>query len=105
HRRILVRAKTPLGLSNAARLSLTELPQVVEQEPNEKPDTATPVSLPAEISGHIDHGGDEDFFKFHLPYRQAVNFEVLAGRYGSPVTPLLQLRDVTGNIIERNDGT
>ena len=39
-----------------------------------------------------DRPGDEDFFKFHLAYKQVINMEVLAGRYGSPVTPLLQLR-------------
>jgi hypothetical protein len=103
--RIEVRAKTPAGFSNPMPFEVTELPQTVEFEPNNDAKTANAITLPAEVSAHVDRPGDEDFFKFHLAYKQVVNLEVLAGRYGSPVTPLLQLRDAQGNAIERNDGT
>lgn len=103
--RIDVRARTPAGFSNAMPFEVTELPQATESEPNNDAKTANLISIPSEISAHVDRPGDEDFFKFHLAYKQVVNVEVLAGRYGSPVTPLLQLRDVHGNVIERNDGT
>ena len=103
--RIEVRAKTSLGFSNPVPFEVTELPQVVESEPNDKPETANSIALPAEVSGHMDRPADEDFFKFHLAYRQAVSVEVLAGRYGSPVNPLLQLRNAKGDVMESNDGT
>lgn len=103
--RIEVRARTSAGFSNPIPFEVTELPQVVESEPNNDIKTANAISVPTEISGHVDRPGDEDFFKFHLAYKQVVNLEVLAGRYGSPVTPLLQLRNAQGNAIERNDGT
>lgn len=98
-------AKSPLGISNPVPFEVTELPQTIESEPNDRPQEANPVSLPAEVSGHMDRPADEDCFRFHLPYKQAVCLEVLAARYGSPVTPLLQLRNVKGDVIESNDGT
>jgi len=103
--RIEVRAKTSAGFSNPIPFEVTELPQVVESGPNNDVKTANAISVPSEISAHVDRPGDEDFFKFHLAYKQVMNLEVLAGRYGSPVTPLLQLRNAQGNAIERNDGT
>jgi hypothetical protein len=102
---INVRTKTDLGFSNEAPFEVTELPQTVEEHPNDKPEQANAVALPAEISGHIAKSGDEGFFKFHVPYKQPVNLEVLAGRFGSPVVPLLQLRNLKGETIDSNDGT
>lgn len=103
--RIEVRAKTSAGFSNSVPFEVTELPQVTESEPNNDVKSANPITVPSEISAHVDRPGDEDFFKFHLAYKQVVNIEVLGARYGSPVTPLLQLRNAQGNAIERNDGT
>jgi hypothetical protein len=103
--KIMARAATPLGLSNAVPFEVTELPQVVEAEPNNSPAEANSVQLPAEISANLDVPADEDFFRFHVPYKQPVSLEVLAGRYGSPVAPLLELRNEKGEVIESNDGT
>ena len=102
--RIEVRAATPDGTSNAVPFEVTELPQAIESEPNHNARQASAIAVPTEISAHLDKAGDEDFFRFRLPYRQAISLEVLAGRYGSPVTPLLQLRNAKGDVIESNDG-
>lgn len=103
--RMDVRAKTRAGFSNAVPFEVTELPQSVEAEPNDNVGSANAITLPTEVGAHVDRPGDEDFFKFHLAYKQVISLEVLAGRYGSPVMPLLQLRNAQGNAIERNDGT
>lgn len=103
--RIEVRARTPLGLSNPAAFEVTELPQVTPAGPNHSLEAASAVQMPAEVSAAIERPGMEDFYKVHVPYKQVVSLEVLASRYGSPVTPLLQLRNVKGEIIESNDGT
>lgn len=102
---ISLRAKTDRGFSNEVPFEVTELPQTVETEPNDKPEQANAVTLPVEISGNIDKNDDEDFFRFHLAYRQAISLEVLAGRFGSSVMPLLQLRNAKGDVIDSNDGT
>jgi hypothetical protein len=103
--RIMVRAATPQGLSNEVPFEVTELPQITESEPNNSPAEANTVQVPVEISAELDAPADDDFFRFHVAYKQAVSLEVLAGRYGSPVAPLLELRNNKGEVIESNDGT
>jgi hypothetical protein len=103
--RISVHANTPLGVSNTIPFEVTDLPQIAESEPNDSPDEANLVQLPVEISAATDRPSDEDFFRFRLAYKQPVSLEVLAARLGSPMVPLLQLRDAKGNVIEANDGT
>ena len=61
------------GYSNEAAFSVSEMTQATEQEPNNTPETANPVNLPAEISGTLDKPGDEDCFKFHVASRQTVD--------------------------------
>ncbi|HEY8750785.1 MAG TPA: hypothetical protein VIM11_22565 [Tepidisphaeraceae bacterium] len=103
--RINVHADAPLGISNDIPFEVTDLPQFVESEPNDSPDEANLVQLPVEISGSTDRAADEDFFRFRLPYKQSISLEVLAARLGSPMVPLLQLKNPKGDVIEANDGT
>ena len=48
--RVNVWAKTSLGLSNEVPFEVTDLPQMVESEPNDRADEANVVQLPVEIS-------------------------------------------------------
>jgi len=99
-----VRARTALGYSNEATFAVSEITQATEQEPNNTPETANLVNLPAEISGTLDKAGDEDYFKFHVASKQTVNLEIVARRSGSPVDALLTLRNAKGDIIDSNNG-
>jgi hypothetical protein len=101
--RVRVRATTPLGVSNALPFEITDVPPVVEVEPNDALAKATALTLPAEVSGRIDRGDDEDFFRFAVRQKQMVNVEVIARRFGSPVDALLTLRKADGAVIETND--
>ena len=102
--RVKVRAATPVGVSNPLPFEITDVPPAIEAEPNNAADGANPVALPAEISGRIDRGDDEDFYRFTLPQKQMVNLEVKARRLGSPVDALLTLRHArSGAVIEAND--
>lgn len=102
--RVDVRATTPLGVSNALPFEITDVPPVVEAEPNDAADKAKAIPLPAEISGRIEPGGDEDVYRFAVPQKQMVNVEVTARRFGSPVDALLTLRNAKdGAVIEAND--
>lgn len=103
--RIEVRAKGSLGTSNEIPFEVTDLPQQAEAEPNDRPDESNLVQLPVEISARADHPGDEDFYRFRLPYKQSVSLEVLAARFGSPMVPLVQLQNAKGEAIDVNDGT
>jgi hypothetical protein len=101
---VRVRATTPLGVSNALPFEITDVPPVVEAEPNDAADKANKVTLPAEISGRIGRDDDEDFYRFTVAQKQMVNIEVVARRSGSPVDALLTLRSAKdGAVIETND--
>ena len=73
-----VRAKTSLGLSNEVPFVVTDLAQVTEQEPNDKPEQANVVPLPSEITGVLQKEGDEDFYKFQVAAKQQVTIAVEA---------------------------
>src|SRR5207247_2867264 len=102
--RVRVRATTPLGVSNAVPFEVTDVPPVTETEPNDTPEKANVVTLPAEISGRIERGDDEDSFKFNVAQKQMVNIEVTARRFGSPLDALLTLKNAKdGATIETTD--
>ena len=102
--RVQVRANTPLGVSNPVPFEVTDIPPTAEAEPNDAADKANAISLPAEISGRIDRGDDEDSFRFTVAQKQMVNIEVIARRFGSPLDALLTLRNAKdGAAIETND--
>lgn len=99
-----VRFKTPLGYSNEVAFAVTEMTTATEKEPNNTPETANPVNIPADISGTLDKPGDEDWFKFHVAEKQTVTLEVVARRTGSPVDALLTLKNAKGDVIETSNG-
>ncbi|MDB5293048.1 MAG: hypothetical protein JWL69_4289, partial [Phycisphaerales bacterium] len=101
---IAVRATGPGGLSNAMKLEINELPAFVEKGDNRSVQAAAAVPFPVDISARIDKAGDEGYFKFHIPQKQAVTLDVIGRRMGSPVDALLTLRNVQGNAIETNEG-
>lgn len=101
--RISLRTRGPAGISNELPFEVTELPPVVEREPNDKPDEATAVAVPAEVSGIIAQADDEDLFRFKLEQKQFVRLEVVARRLGSPLDALLTLKNAKGETVEMND--
>ena len=75
--------------------------EVMEQEPNDGPDTAQAVNLQVIINGRIDRPGDRDVFRFNA--HGTVVAEVFARRGGSPVDSALSLVDAEGKEIAFND--
>lgn len=98
-----IRAHTSAGISNPFPFDVTDLPEVVESEPNSAIDQADEVSLPTVINGRISGEKDYDAFKFKVEKDQRFIFEVLANRFGSALDALLTLTDDKGNVLERND--
>jgi len=99
-----VRFKTALGYSNEVSFAVSEMTAATEQEPNNTPETANPVNIPADISGTLDKPGDEDWFKFQVASKQTVTLEVIAKRAGSPVDALLTLKNAKGDVIDTSNG-
>lgn len=98
-----LRTVSPMGLSNPFQFLVSDLPQVMEGEPNTSVTHANLITLPAAINGRIQNAKDYDAFRFHAEKDQRFVFEVIAQKFGSPLDALLTLTDANGNVLQRND--
>ncbi len=92
-------------LLNEVKVAVGEEPGILEQEPNNSPAQAQPVSLPVTINGHIDSGPgaapDNDYFRFHAREGERLTISVAASRLGSPLDSVIEVLDAQGNPIPR----
>ncbi len=98
-----VRAHTGRGHTNPRPFVIGDLPEFIEQEPNNSTNEANTVSLPVVINGRIGEPKDVDTFKFKVEKGQRFIFEVSASRFGSALDALLTLSSPSGAIMQRND--
>jgi hypothetical protein len=89
--------------SNPLRLS--DLKNVLEVEPNDTPEQATPFEAPAALNGVIAKAGDVDMFKFHAKQGQVYDVRVWARVLRSPLDSVLEIRRSNGGVIAANDDT
>lgn len=87
--------------SNAVPFALGELPEGVEQEPNDE--APQPVAMPRLINGRIARPGDRDRFLLEGRAGDVVVAEVVARRLESPLDSLLLLTDAEGHLVAGND--
>jgi pre-peptidase len=97
-----VRVRTADGLSNVLILSVSDLPEIPEKEPNDSLEQAQPITVPIAVSGTL-KGPDQDFFSFTANARQRLVLEVEARRIGSAIDPVIEVFDSTGHRIAEND--
>jgi len=76
-----------------AVLRLSDLAQVQESEPNEKPAQATKISLPTGINGRFEKVRDRDYYQFAAEKGQRVTFEAKTRSLGSACDVSLRLVD------------
>lgn len=95
------------GLTNPVPLLVSALPQVLESEPNDSIEKATPIKLPCGINGRIGTPRDLDHFVFRATKGQAIRFEVKARRFGTPLRSsldsVLDVLTTKGAILATND--
>jgi hypothetical protein len=89
--------------SNRFPLAVDDLPELLEQEPNDIPAPTQPVSVPAILNGRIDKPGDVDSWAFRAAKDQTLEFDVLAARLGSPLDSVIVLLDAAGKELARAD--
>jgi hypothetical protein len=90
-------------LFNTVPFAVDDLPECLEQEPNDSRETAQAVTLPVIINGRIDHPGDWDVFRFEGNAGDPVVAEVDARRLDSPLDSVLKLTDAAGKQLAFND--
>ncbi|HVY68824.1 MAG TPA: PPC domain-containing protein [Verrucomicrobiae bacterium] len=98
-----IRAHAPKGFSNAKFFDVSDLPEFIEQEPNDEPGKANSITVPGVANGRLGAARDVDVFKFKVEKDQTFIFEVEASRYGSAADPLLTIMNAKGEVLERND--
>jgi WD40 repeat protein len=92
------------GESDWVKVFVDGLPQVSEKEPNDSADTANLVSLPADVWGKFEHGGDADYIAFNGLAGQTVVFDLAAQRLGSKANALIELLDSSGRLLAASNG-
>ena len=75
---------------------LGTLPEFLESESNSTRQTAQEVSTPVTINGQIYGERDVDYYRVSLNTDQLIVCEVLAGRIGSSLDPIVEFLDATG---------
>ena len=92
---ILYRHPSPQGLSNPVPIGLATAPVVAEQEPNNVPQKAQPISPPCEVVGQFYPIADHDWFTFDAKKGQSYVIEVVSQRLGEATDPYLVVEQVT----------
>ena len=96
--------------SNVRVISVGQVPEVNEVEPNNTPDKVTLQALPVCFNGRLSEGSDRDGFKVRLRKGQVVLIEVeglrvLANIYESWLKGFLEVTDSAGRPLATNQGT
>ena len=96
------------GTSTAWPFEVSQIPDVLETESNNTPETATIIELPSLINGLINPGGDEDYYVFEGAKGQRCVFSVNAYRLNNIsqqfFNPTLSLFDAKGVELARSNG-
>jgi hypothetical protein len=98
-----LRVVAPNGVSNPIPLSVGLLPVVEEREPNAAGAEAQRLELPAVVLGAVRAAAEVDAFRFSARQGERLVFQARAMRIGSPLDPVLTIRDATGRELARND--
>src|SRR5262249_37420292 len=73
-----------------------DLPEFIETEPNSDPEHAERLTLPVTVNGQIAGERDVDCYVFAAKAGDVVVCDVLASRIGSPLDPVIEVRDARG---------
>ncbi len=77
-----------------AFIGLSHVPVVVEQEPNNDPDAAQVVPVPAEVAGQFYPVRDADSFEFSMKKGETFIIDVLSQRLGLDTDPIMQIEKI-----------
>ncbi len=98
-----LRATGPGGVSNPITVNLSDVSEVQESQPNQKPGEGPLIALPAAVSGVISGSAETDHFRFAARAGQKLSFDVQANRFGSPLDPTLVVMDASGKELARSE--
>lgn len=85
--------------ANLVRVGVTSLPFALEAHATPQ----EPITLPAGINGRIGRNDEVDRYRFRAKAGERFEFEVQARRWASRLDPLIEVRDVSGRLLEAQD--
>jgi hypothetical protein len=92
------------GWANPAQIVVSEVPVVGEApERHDTVKTAQMVATPAGINGRLLREGESDVYTFHARRGQALSFEVVSRRAGSPLDSAIRILDARGRTLLEGD--
>jgi len=91
------------ALSNPVPVLVVDTPVTMEAEPNDTPETAQKLTLPAVVSGRFDRERDADWYEFTPDADGPYSFEVYCERIGGRADPYLVVMDDKGNRVNELD--
>jgi hypothetical protein len=85
-----------LGTSNPKLIALARHPVVVENDDNDTPAKAQPITVPCEVAGRVDKKGDRDWFVFTAKKGDVLMIEVQSERLGAPTDMYFKVINING---------
>ena len=92
--------------TNSIRLELSDLPEMLEAEPNDLSEDITEretVKVPAVLNGRIDRPGDVDTWRFAARKNESIDIEIHGARLGSRIDSVLTISNLAGNELATSD--
>lgn len=94
---ISYRLATPQGRSNPVRLMVADQAPLSEIEPNNDPDKAQALKVPADVIGRLEPQGDRDGYLFEAKKGEKLWIEVFCQRLGVPMDPAITVQQLGGS--------
>jgi len=91
-----VRARSRYGLSNPRTFTVGDRKELIEAEPNNTPDKATPIEINSVMNGRSDGGADIDWFKFTGKAGQRVIADLRSKHIDSRMEGAIELYNAQG---------
>lgn len=91
-----IREVNGLKINKPVLLELDDLPEYVENEPNDEPAQVKPVAVPGVFNGRIGRPGDRDLWAFTARKGEVLEFDLRSARLGSPLHAVVRWHAETG---------
>ncbi len=88
---------------DAVPVVVSDMPVTLEQEPNDTPEKAQKIKLPALVSGRFDKPRDADWYEFEVTEAGSYSFDVYCERIAGRADPYLVVTDTKGNRLTELD--
>ncbi len=88
------RLRSKTGTSNPVLLTYARDPVILENDANDTPETAQPISVPCEVAGRMDKVRDRDWFVFEAKKGDVYVIDLLCQRLGASTDLYYSLHDL-----------